>query len=114
MDAVYRAGICAVFTYFLATLGRFLKASQYDYPNRDLLRYDAEQPSGRDGLGSLRRDRLVLPYRIPTFALLGLCLLKAGREVSRGRLKSGLLCLFAPPLLLMDFAANALSGHRPW
>src|SRR5467141_42672 len=114
MDAVDRAGIGDAFIFFLSTLDRFLKASQYDYPKLDLLRTDAERRFGRDKLGSLRRDRLVLPYRIPTFALLLLFLLKAGREASRGRLKSAFLCLFAPPLLLMDFAANALSGHRLW
>jgi hypothetical protein len=114
MDAVDRAGIGDAFIFFLSTLDRFLKASQYDYPKLDALRTDAEHRFGRDRLGPLRRDRLVLPYRIPTFALLILFLLKAGREASRGRLKSALMCLFAPPLLLMDFGANALSGHRLW
>jgi hypothetical protein len=114
MDAVDRAGIGDAFIFFLSTLDRFLKASQYDYPKLDVLRADAEQRFGRDRLGPLRRDRLVLPYRIPTFALLVLFLLKAGREASRGRMRSSLMCLFAPPLLLMDFGANALSGHRLW
>ncbi len=114
IDAVDRAGIGDAFLFFLSTIDRFLKASQYDYPRMAVLVSSAEKRFGPDRLGSLRKDRLVLPYRIPTMAILMLFLLKSGREASRGRLKSALLCLFAPPLLIMDFGANALSGHRLW
>ncbi len=114
IQAVDRAGIGDAFLFFLSTIDRFLDACNYDYPRIATLTQGAEKRFGRDRLGLLRRDRLVLPYRIPTLALLIIFLLKSGREASRGRLKSALLCLFAPPLLIMDFGANALTGHRLW
>ncbi len=114
IEAVDRAGIGDAFVFFLSTIDRFLKACQYDYPDLDVLKGVAEKRFGRDRLELLQRDRLVLPYRIPTLVLLVIFLLKAGREASRGRLKSSLRCLTAPPLFFIDFVANALSGHRIW
>lgn len=114
VDAIDRAGIGDSFVFFLSTIDRFLKACDYDYPSLRVLRNQAEARFGSNKLGYLQRDRLVLPYRLPTLALILLFLLKAGREASRGRVKSALRCLTAPPLFLIDFAANALSGHRIW
>jgi hypothetical protein len=114
VEAVDRAGIGDALLFFLSTMDRFLKACQFRYPKLDLLMESAEKRFGRNRLESLQKDRLVLPYRIPTLALLIIFLLKAGRELSRGRLKSSLRCLTAPPLILIDFFANALTGHRIW
>src|SRR6266705_6442584 len=52
------------FLFYLATVQRFLEACQVDFPQITRLRREAERSFGSDRLRFLRRDRLVLPYRI--------------------------------------------------
>ncbi len=111
LDGIARAGMGDAFVFFLATIDRFLKACQVDYPHLEELKREAVKSFGRASLSFLRNDRLVLPYRIPSLAVLMLFLLKAGRDVSRGRLKSSLRCLLAPPLIFLNFV-NAVFGDR--
>ena len=66
---------------------------------------------GKDRLRFFERDRLVLPYRIPTSGLVSLFLLKAGRDIARGRVKSAFYCVAAPPLFLLDFV-NAVFRQK--
>jgi hypothetical protein len=99
------------FLFYLATVERFLEACQVDFPQITNLRREAERNFGRDRLGVLRRDRLVLPYRIPPAAIVMVFLLKAARETVRGRMRSAVRCLMAPPLVFLNFV-NAVSGDR--
>ncbi len=105
------SGIGDSLLFFLGTVDRFLKACNYRSDVFDLLIKEARQELGADRLRFLRRDRLVLPYRIPTVAIIVLFLLKAGREAARGRFKSAALCLTTPPLIVLDFI-NAVFNHR--
>lgn len=118
LDAVERADIGDSFLFFIATIDRFLTACQSESPNIKKLRMMGETRFGKDRLGLFRRDRLVLPYRIPTAALVILFLLKGAREMARGKWRSSLKCLVSPPLLFLDFVnnifGNKLFGRRIW
>jgi hypothetical protein len=118
LDAVERADIGDSFLFFIATIDRFLKACQVNDPAIANLRTMGETRFGKDRLGLFRRDRLVLPYRIPTGALVILFLLKGMREMSRGKWHSSWKCLVSPTLLLLDFVNNIfdnkLFGRRIW
>ena len=104
VESADEAGIEDAFVFYMATIDRFLVACQVEDSCFEELQREAENRFGPDRLRLLRRDRLVLPYRIPTLALVIIFLLKAGREIARGRLKSALRCLTAPALLLVHFA----------
>ena len=108
---IERTGTQDAFLFYLATVERFLVACQVDFPQITNLRREAERNFGRDRLGVLRKDRLVLPYRIPPPAIVMVFLLKAARETVRGRMRSAVRCLMAPPLVLLNFV-NAVSGDR--
>src|SRR5260370_24905039 len=66
---IERTGTQDAFLFYLATVERFLEACQVDFPQITNLRREAERNFGRDRLGGLRKDRLVLPYRIPPAAI---------------------------------------------
>lgn len=108
---IERTGTQDAFLFYLATVERFLTACQVDFPQITTLRQEAEKNFGSDRLGFLRRDRLVLPYRISPPAIVIVFLLKAAREAARGRFRSGFKCLLAPPLVFLNFV-NAVSGDR--
>jgi hypothetical protein len=110
-DRIDKAGIGDSYLFFLSTEKRFLDRCEYSSPKLDELARAAKKRFGRDRLSFLERDRLVLPYRIPTSGLVLLFLLKAGRDVARGRLRSALCCLLAPPLIILDFV-NAVFGQK--
>jgi hypothetical protein len=111
LGRVEDAGIQDAFMFFIETLKRFMQASQFQNDRFDKLLNAAYKRFGSDKLGLLRRDRLVLPYRIPTMAIVILFLTKGARAAARGRWKSTLLCLATPPLLLLDFVNN-IFGNR--
>ncbi len=108
---IERTGTQDAFLFYLATVERFLEACQVDFPQITHLRREAERNFGRDRLGLLRKDRLVLPYRISPPAIVIVFLLKAAREAARGRRRSAARCLMAPPLVLLNFV-NAVSGDK--
>ncbi len=116
-DRIDMAGIGDSYLFFLATEKRFLDKCQFPSPKLEELTQAAANRFGLDRLSFLERDRLVLPYRIPTTGLIVLFLLKAGRDAARGRLRSAFYCLLAPPLIILDFV-NAVLGqkllHRIW
>jgi hypothetical protein len=92
---------------------RFLKACRVENGNFQEMKKIAQERFGNDRLGFLRRDRLVLPYRIPTAAIIMLFLVKAAREAASARWKSALSCLVAPPLMILDFISAAFrAGGR--
>ncbi|OLD03379.1 MAG: hypothetical protein AUJ07_06905 [Crenarchaeota archaeon 13_1_40CM_3_53_5] len=91
----------------MASIGRFLSACQFESARFAEMSHAAEKRFGADRLGLFRRDRLVLPYRIPTMGLVMLFLLKGARDASSGRRKSALKCLVAPPLIVIDFVSAA-------
>jgi hypothetical protein len=105
------AGIQEAFMFFLESIGRFLTASNVENAGFDKLQLAARQRYGPDRLGLLRRDRLVLPYRIPVLAIVILFLMKGAKAAVRGRWKTTLLCLATPPLLFLDFVNNVF-GNR--
>ncbi|HYY91854.1 MAG TPA: hypothetical protein VE955_07680 [Candidatus Dormibacteraeota bacterium] len=111
LDAVDSAGIGDAFTFFIGTIDRFLKACQADTKLIDDLKQSGEKRFGKDRLAFLRRDRLVLPYRIPTAAIMLLFLLKGARSAARGRWHSALMCIVTPPLMFLDFVNNVF-GNR--
>lgn len=111
LDAVERADIGDAFMFFIGTIDRFLKACQADSPSIDSLKAEGAERFGKDRLNLLMRDRLVLPYRIPTMAIIMIFLLKGAREAARGRWKSSMRCLVTPPLLFLDFVNNVF-GNR--
>jgi hypothetical protein len=108
---IERTGTQDAFLFYLATVERFLAACQVDFPQIAHLRREAGKNFGSDRLGFLRKDRLVLPYRISPPAIVMVFLLKAARETVRGRFWSGVRCLLAPPLVFLNFV-NAVSGDR--
>jgi hypothetical protein len=118
LDAVDRADVGDAFVFFVGTINRFLKACNAESPGITELRNAGEARFGRDRLSVLRRDRLVLPYRIPTMAIVMIFLLKGVREASRGRWRSSLMCIVTPPLLFLDFVNSVskqrLLGRRVW
>ena len=111
IKGIERTGTQDAFLFYLSTVQRFLEACEVDLPHVTHLRRDAERSFGTDRLGFLGRDRLVLPYRISLPALVLVFLFKAARDTARGRLRSAVRCLFAPPLVLLNFV-NALSRDR--
>lgn len=110
-DRIDRAGMGDSYLFFLSTEKRFLDRCQFSSPKLDELLRAAEKRFGRDRLTILEKDRLVLPYRIATTGLVLLFLLKAGRDLARGRRRSALFCLLAPPLIILDFV-NAVFGQK--
>ena len=112
MRRVDDAGIQEAFMFFLESVGRFLSASNIKNGGFDRLKNAATQRYGPDRLGLLRRDRLVLPYRIPTLAIIILFLMKGAKAAARGRWKTTLLCTATPPLMFLDFVNNVF-GNKP-
>src|SRR5713101_1518675 len=113
LEKVQEARICEAFLYYLACIDRFLAASGVENLPLKELQKSAKDRFGYDRLRLFENDRLILPYRIPTLAIIILYLFKAGREASAGRLRSSTKCLVAPPLLIMDFLVSAIrSGGR--
>src|SRR5881397_546448 len=92
LDRVENAHIQEAFLFYLASIGRFLSACQFESARFAEMSHAAEKRFGADRLGLFRRDRLVLPYRIPTMGLVMLFLLKGARDASSGRRKSALKC----------------------
>ena len=111
LDAVDKADIGDAFLFFVGAIDRFLKASGVDSVPIENLKEGGQKRFGKDRLGVLRRDRLVLPYRIPTLAIILIFLLKGAREASKGRWRSSLSCLVTPPLLFLDYI-NAATHNR--
>src|SRR5881628_969170 len=113
MEKIDSARIGDAFIFYLASIERFLKTCQVEDSRFLELQKAAQARFGRDRLSALRRDRLVLPYRIPTVAIMMLFLLKAGREAARARWRSSLSCLVAPSLMILDFMSAAVrTGGR--
>ena len=113
IDKVDNARIGDAFIFYLASIDRFLKACRTERKDFQLLRSAAQKRFGNDRLGFLRRDRLVLPYRIPTSAIIMLFLLKAARDAASSKWKSAVSCLLAPPLIVLDFVSAAVrAGGR--
>jgi hypothetical protein len=110
LSRVEDAGIEEAFMFFLESIHRFLQASEVQDSRFDSLQNAARKRFGADKLGLLRRDRLVLPYRIPTLAIVMLFLLKGARAAARGRWKTTILCIATPPLLLLDFVNNVFGN----
>jgi len=111
LDEAQKADIGDAFLFFIESIDRFLTACDVSDPKMKELKTEGEKRFGKDRLGVFRRDRLVLPYRIPTMALIMIFLLKGVREASRGRWRSALKCIVSPPLLLLDFV-NAVFGFK--
>ena len=111
LDEAQKADIGDAFLFFIESIDRFLTACGVSDPKMKELKTEGEKRFGKDRLGVFRRDRLVLPYRIPTMALIMIFLLKGVREASRGRWRSALKCIVSPPLLLLDFV-NAVFGFK--
>ncbi len=107
LDRVENARIQDAFLFYLASIGRFLSACQFESDRFAEMSRASEARFGRDKLALFRRDRLVLPYRIPTMGLVMLFLLKGARDASSGKWKSALKCLVAPPLIILDFVSAA-------
>ncbi len=113
LDKVQETRICEAFLYYLACVDRFLAACSIENSPLRQLQKNAEDRFGYDRLRLFENDRLILPYRIPTLAIILLYLFKAGREGSAGRLRSSTKCLVAPPLLIIEFLVSAIrSGGR--
>ncbi len=111
LDAVDQARIPDAFMFYLECITRFLKACQAETPFLVELKTTAEKRFGKDRLGFLRKDKLVLPYRIPVLAIFLLFLLKGSRATSHGMWRTGMLCFATPIILILDFVNNAL-GNR--
>jgi hypothetical protein len=113
LDKIDNALIGDAFIFYLASIERFLKACQVENPRFQELKKQAQERFGDDRLRLLRRDRLVLPYRIPTAAIIILFLVKAARDAASARWKSSISCLVAPPLIILDFISAAFrAGGR--
>ena len=110
-ERIDRAGIGDSYLFFLSTEKRFLDRCYFSSPKFNELVRAAAKRFGPDRLSFLEKDRLVLPYRVPTTGLVLLFLMKAGRDVARGRLRSAFYCLLAPPLIILDFL-NAVFGQK--
>src|SRR6266487_4533033 len=113
LEKIDRALIGDAFIFYLASIERFLKACRVENLRFQELKKLAQERFGDDRLRFLRRDRLVLPYRIPTAAIIILFLVKAARDAARARWKSSISCLVAPPLIVLDFISAAFrAGGR--
>jgi hypothetical protein len=113
IEKIDKARIGDAFIFYLASIERFLKACRVENGGFQEMKKIAQERFGNDRLRFLRRDRLVLPYRIPTAAIIMLFLVKAAREAASARWKSALSCLVAPPLMILDFISAAFrAGGR--
>src|SRR5213080_4720315 len=113
LEKIDNALIGDAFIFYLASIERFLNACQVENRRFQELKKSAQERFGYDRLRFLRRDRLVLPYRIPTAAIIILFLVKAARDAARARWKSSIFCLVAPPLIVLDFISAAFrAGGR--
>jgi len=113
LEKIDNALIGDAFIFYLASIERFLNACQVENRRFQELKKSAQERFGYDRLRFLRRDRLVLPYRIPTAAIIILFLVKAARDAARARWKSSISCLVAPPLIVLDFISAAFrAGGR--
>jgi len=113
IEKIDNARIGDAFIFYLASIERFLKACRVENGSFQEMKKIAQERFGNDRLGFLRRDRLVLPYRIPTAAIVMLFLIKAAREAASARWKSAISCLAAPPLIILDFISAAFrAGGR--
>jgi len=113
LHKVDEANISDGFIFYLGCVDRFLNACNVEHSAFRKLKQETMRMFRRDNLEPLRRDRLVLPYRIPNRALFILFLLKASRDAANGRWKSCLRCLVAPVLVVLDFLSAAVrSGGR--
>lgn len=113
IEKIDYARIGDAFIFYLASIDRFLRACGTKRDDFQLLRSAAQKRFGNDRLAFLRRDRLVLPYRIPTSAIIMLFLLKAARDAASSKWKSAISCLVAPSLIILDFLSAAVrAGGR--
>ena len=113
MEKIDTARIGDAFIFYLASIERFLRACKVENQNFQRMKKNAQERFGNDRLRFLRRDRLVLPYRIPTVAIIMLFLVKAAREAASSRWRSAISCLVAPPLMILDFISAAFrAGGR--
>lgn len=113
IEKINNARIGDAFIFYLASIERFLSACRVENPNFEDIKKMAQERFGKDRLGFLRHDRLVLPYRIPTVAIVMLFLIKGAREAASARWKSAISCLVAPPLMILDFISAAFrAGGR--
>lgn len=113
IDKIDSARIGDAFIFYLASIDRFLRACGTQRERFQLLKKAAQERFGNDRLAFLRRDRLVLPYRIPTPAIIMLFLVKAARDAASSKWKSAIACLLAPPLIILDFLSAAVrAGGR--
>src|SRR5713101_6880258 len=113
IEKIDNARIGDAFIFYLASMERFLQACRVENEPFQEMKKMAQERFGTDRLGLLRRDRLVLPYRIPTVAIMMLFLVKAAREAASARWRSAISCIAAPPLIILDFISAALrAGGR--
>src|SRR2546422_261125 len=113
IEKIDNARIGDAFIFYLLSIERFLKACRVENPGFQVLKKEAQERFGNDRLAFLRRDRLVLPYRIPASAIIMLFLLKAARDAASARWRSSISCLVAPPLIILDFISAAFrAGGR--
>ncbi len=113
VDKIDGGRIGDAFVFYLLSIERFLSACKVENLTFQRFKETAQKRFGNDRLGFLRRDRLVLPYRIPTTAIVMLYLIKAGRDAARGRWRSSITCILAPPLIILDFLSAAIrAGGR--
>ncbi len=113
IEKINKARIGDAFIFYLLSVERFLNACNVENQDFLTLKQAAQEKFGKDRLQFLRRDRLVLPYRIPTTAIIMLFLLKAARDAANGKLKSAISCLVAPSLIILDFISAAVrAGGR--
>jgi hypothetical protein len=111
IDGIDNAGIGDAFMFFLESVDRFLKACDADRRLIETLKNESMKKFGKDRFGFFRNDRLVLPYRIPSLAIMLLFLLKGTRAGFKGKWRTSILCLAAPALLILDFLNHA-TGNR--
>src|SRR5882762_7238361 len=100
IEKIDKARIGDAFIFYLASIERFLKACRVENGGFQEMKKIAQQRFGNDRLRFLRHDRLVLPYRIPTAAIIMLFILKAARDAASARWKSSVACVVAPPLII--------------
>ena len=112
-EKIDNARIGDAFIFYLASIERFLRACRVENETFQEVKKLAQERFGKDRLRLLRRDKLVLPYRIPTMAIIMLFLVKAAREAASARWRSAISCVVAPPLIILDFISAALrAGGR--
>jgi hypothetical protein len=113
IEKIDNARIGDAFIFYLASIERFLKACRVENESFQEMKKMAHERFGNDRLALLRRDKLVLPYRIPTTAIIMLFLIKAAREAASARWRSAISCIAAPPLIILDFISASLrAGGR--